>query len=62
MFIDKAEIVANLRSRGLHDRADWVGRTLPQMVDTAKNRSLLQMLDIDPASMSAVAAVAAPHG
>jgi hypothetical protein len=54
MQIDKAEIVATLRSRGLHDRADWVDRQLPRIVDTDKNGSLLRMLDIDPAAMSLV--------
>lgn len=54
MQIDKAEIVATLRSRGLHDRADWVDRRLPRIVDTDKNGSLLRMLDIDPAAMSHV--------
>jgi len=49
--IDKADIVATLRSRGLHDRADWVDRELPDVVDTYKNGALLRMLDIDPATM-----------
>jgi hypothetical protein len=52
--IDKAEIVATLRSRGLQDRADWVDRELPDIVDTYKNGALLRMLDIDPAMMQAV--------
>jgi hypothetical protein len=54
MHIDKAEIIATLRSRGLHARADWVDRDLPQFVDTDKNVALLKMLDIDPAAMSPV--------
>ncbi len=49
MHIDKAEIIAVLRSRGLHARADWVDRELPQVVDTRKNESLLRLLQIDPA-------------
>jgi hypothetical protein len=49
--IDKADIVATLRSRGLQDRADWVDRELPDVVDTYKNGALLRMLDIDPATM-----------
>jgi len=53
MYIDKAEIVAVLRSRGLHDRADWVDRELPAIVDTDTNSSLLRMLHIDPAAMPA---------
>ena len=52
MYIDKAEIVATLRSRGQNERADWVDRDLPQLVDTGKNAALLRMLDIDAAAMS----------
>jgi hypothetical protein len=52
MEINKAAIVAILRSRGLHARADWVDRELPPVVDTDKNGSLLRMLDIDPATIS----------
>lgn len=54
MQIDKAEIIAILRARGLQDRADWVDRTLPEIVDTDKNGALLQTLDIDPATLSPV--------
>lgn len=54
MHIDKAEIVATLRSKGLHARADWADRELPRLVDTYKNGSLLRTLDIDPAAMSPV--------
>ncbi|WP_426513164.1 hypothetical protein ACPPVO_22585 [Dactylosporangium sp. McL0621] len=46
MFIDKAEIVAALRSRGLDARADWVDRALPEFVDTSANAALLQTLGI----------------
>ena len=52
MYVDKAEIVATLRSRGLHARADWVDRELPERVDTYQNAALLRTLDIDPAAMS----------
>jgi hypothetical protein len=52
--IDKAEIIATLRSRGLQDRADWVDRTLPQLVDTYKNGALLRMLGLDSATMTPV--------
>jgi hypothetical protein len=60
MRIDKAEVVKILRSRGLHDRADWVDRELPELVDTHKNRALLEMLGIDPAAISPVDVV--PQG
>jgi hypothetical protein len=54
MLIDKAEIISVLRSRGLHARADWVDRELPELVDTYKNGALLQMLDVDPAAIPPV--------
>ncbi|HEY3261731.1 MAG TPA: hypothetical protein VGJ95_15935 [Pseudonocardiaceae bacterium] len=61
MHVDKAEIIATLRARGLHARADWVDRTLPSAVDTYENEALLQMLKIDPAAMTPVDA-ASPQG
>jgi hypothetical protein len=51
MKVDKDEIVAKLRSKGLDARADWVQRELPELVDTDRNRSLLSTLDIDPATL-----------
>jgi hypothetical protein len=54
VFIDKTEIMAILLSRGSEDRAAWVDRTLPQLVDTDANASLLRLLAVDPATMSAV--------
>lgn len=51
MHIDKAQIIAVLRSRGLHERADWVDRELPEVVDTHRNGSLLRMLHIDPTAI-----------
>ena len=57
MHLDKAEIVATLRSRGLNDRADWVDRELPEAVDAEKNRALLEMLGIDPVAISPANAV-----
>jgi hypothetical protein len=52
VYIDKAQIIATLRSRGMNERADWVDRDLPQLVDTLKNVALLRMLDIDVATMT----------
>jgi len=49
--LDKSDLVALLRSKGLHARADWVDRNLPDVVDTDRNAALLQMLDIDPAAV-----------
>lgn len=52
MHIDKAEILATLRSRGLHARADWGDRELPRMVDIREHSSLLQMLGVHPADQA----------
>ncbi|WP_127508537.1 hypothetical protein [Actinoplanes solisilvae] len=49
--VNKAEIVAILRTRGKHARADWFDRELPDIVDVGKNRSLLTTLEIDPADL-----------
>ncbi len=46
-YIDKVEVVATLRSRELHARADWVERELPAFIDTVKNAALLRTLGID---------------
>jgi hypothetical protein len=54
MHIDRAEVVAMLRSRGQEARADWVDRQLPPIVDTHTNAGLLSTLDIDPTVMAAV--------
>jgi hypothetical protein len=54
VFIDKTEIMALLLSRGAEDRAAWVDRVLPQLVDTEANASLLRLLEVDPSKMSAV--------
>ncbi len=45
--VDRDQIIKVLRARGLHDRADWAYRELPQVVDTHRNSSLLRMLQID---------------
>jgi hypothetical protein len=54
MYVDKAEILSVLRSRGLHERADWFDRELPELVDTYRNAALLQMLGVDLAALSPV--------
>ena len=46
-YVAKLDVVANLRSRELHDRADWVDRELPAFIDTVKNAALLRTLGID---------------
>ncbi|BCY09141.1 hypothetical protein [Actinoplanes sp. L3-i22] len=41
-------MVAELRSRGLGSRADWVERDLPAVIDTSTHASILRTLGIDP--------------
>ena len=50
-YVEKTKVVATLRSRELHGRADWVDRELPAFIDTSKNASLLRTLSIDVAAM-----------
>jgi hypothetical protein len=54
MQVQRADIIAELRARGLDDRATFVERQLPESVDTEKNGALLRMLNIDPAGMTPV--------
>jgi hypothetical protein len=49
--IDKRKILQILRDRGLHDRADWVDRQLPDRVDLEKNAGLLATMHITPAEL-----------
>jgi hypothetical protein len=51
MTIEKSTVLAELRRRGQHDRADWVDRSLPEQIDTARNASLLDLLALDVASL-----------
>jgi hypothetical protein len=52
VYVDKAKVIADLRSRQLHARADWVDRELPELIDTYKNSALLKLLDIDLDAMA----------
>ncbi|GAA0943367.1 hypothetical protein [Virgisporangium aurantiacum] len=45
--VKKAVVVATLRSRDLHGRADWVDKEFAQLIDTTNNAGLLQTLGID---------------
>jgi hypothetical protein len=54
VYIDKAEIIAKLRASGLDDRAAWVDRDLPTLVDTAKHLTLLRRLGIDVSTLTDV--------
>lgn len=44
-------MVASLRSRDLHHRADWVEKDLPTLIDTTGHASLLRTLGIDADSL-----------
>ncbi len=44
--------LAVLRSRGQNDRADWVDRTMPDDIDTAKNSGLLNLLKLDASDLA----------
>lgn len=50
-YVEKAKVVADLRSRNLQSRADWVDRQLPALIDTFENASLLRTLGIDVPSI-----------
>jgi hypothetical protein len=54
VLIDKTEIMAVLLSRGNEDRAAWVDRVLPRLVDVSTNASLLRLLDVDLSTMSEI--------
>jgi hypothetical protein len=46
-LVDKSKVIAALRSRNLDERADWVDRELPALIDIQRNSALLKMLGID---------------
>lgn len=50
--VDKSKILQILRDRGLHTRAEWVDRQLPQRVDLEKNAGLLATLNISPSELA----------
>lgn len=51
-MVRKSLIVADLRSRGLTERADWVDRAMPDDVDAHGNAGLFDMLGIDPKALT----------
>nr|WP_221380317.1 hypothetical protein [Actinoplanes polyasparticus] len=55
MTISKAVVIAVLRERGLHDRADFVDRELPDRIDPSKHGGLLATLHLDPAGLAELA-------
>ncbi|WP_144122807.1 hypothetical protein [Catellatospora sichuanensis] len=50
--IDKAKVLAALRSRGQDGRADFVDRQLPDVIDVGANAGLLKTLGLDVAELS----------
>jgi hypothetical protein len=50
--VDKGKILQILRDRGLHARAEWVDRQLPQRVDLEKNAGLLATLHISRSELT----------
>jgi hypothetical protein len=62
--VAKTLVLANLRARNLHERAAWVDKELPALIDTARNASLMRTLGIDTDTLVADAASdpdEAPH-
>lgn len=51
-YAGRAKIVSLQRARGKLARADWFEREPPEIVDVARNRSLLTTLEIDPDTVS----------
>lgn len=45
--VRKDVVVATLRSRDQHGRADWVDKEFPPLIDTQDNAGLLRTLGID---------------
>lgn len=46
--LDKSTVLEALRERGLHARADWADRVLPDLIDVSSNAGLLATLGLDP--------------
>ena len=55
MTISKAVVIAVLRERGQHARADFVDRELPDHIDPARHVGLLATLHLDPAALAELA-------
>jgi hypothetical protein len=52
MTISKAVVLAVLRERGQHARADFVDRELPDRIDPSRHGGLLATLHLDPAELT----------
>ncbi|MCM4081016.1 hypothetical protein [Paractinoplanes hotanensis] len=51
MTISKATVLAVLRERGQHARADFVDRELPDDIDPTVHGGLLATLHLDPSEL-----------
>ena len=52
MIISKEVVIAVLRKRGQHARADFVDRELPEQIDSVRHGGLLATLHIDLAELA----------
>jgi hypothetical protein len=52
-YLVKAKIVAELRAKGMSERAEFVDRQFPDEIDLVKNASLVRMLKLDPEVLAA---------
>jgi hypothetical protein len=52
MTITKAAVVAVLRERGQHERANFVARELPDRIDPSQHGGLLATLHLEPAALA----------
>lgn len=52
MTISKTAVLAALRERGQHSRADFVDRELPDAIDLNRHGGLLAMLRLDPTELA----------
>ena len=53
MIISKAAVLAVLRERGQHARADFVDRELPESIDPQQHGGLLSTLNLDLVKLAA---------
>ncbi|WP_229075065.1 hypothetical protein [Actinoplanes sp. DH11] len=52
MTISKTVVIAVLRERGQHMRAEFVDRELPENIDPQRHGGLLAMLNLEPSDLT----------
>jgi hypothetical protein len=57
--LSKPKVLQVLRSRGMHERAEWVDRQLPDVIDVERNASVLDLLGLDAEALSQLQTTAA---